>query len=179
LSAGSDHFWSILSKFEWEIIEDSKLNNTPVPNFFGFLNRPQLLGEVKLQITLSKRPPSIVMGMPPFMTTITNEGSLSDEAFQPKSFTVRIERGNFKCPSEIGKPEITSPKEHLDMFNIHPRSDLRILFDPSPYPPKNEWWRPRSAICPPYTEFIGQSVPRLEDKGRAMNDDPFFGCIVL
>jgi hypothetical protein len=170
------------------MIGDPKLETTLVPSLFGI---PELLGEVEMEITLSKSPPAKVYGSLPFITAITNQGSLKDEAFQTKSFTVRIERGNFKLPCEIGQPPKKPPT---------PRSDMRLLFDPSPYPPENEWWpdpphrlpgdpryrEPRAGVeelgpfplaTLRYREFIGREVEGLG--GRAMNESLFSGCTML
>jgi hypothetical protein len=116
----------------------------------------------------------------PFGSPITNEGSLKDDAFRPKLFTIRIEQGNFVLPAAIGKrPTKLGPAHCLNRWRDprSSRSAMRLLFDPSPYPPANEWKEFGFTFgCP--KEFTGGTVKKLEGKGRAMNDVPDDGCIV-
>jgi len=64
---------------------------------------------------------------------MVNGGSLTDDAFQPKSFTVRIEQGNFSTPARL---------KH-EFAHLGPNRDLtwtkRLVFNTSPYPPESEW----------------------------------------
>jgi hypothetical protein len=89
--------------------------------------------------------------------------ALTDDAFQPKSYSIRIEKGNFTEPSFVGSE---SPSR--------PRYALRLLFDKSPYPPREEWREPEggpdSGKFWGHKEFVGRDAPELEKLGRATND---------
>ncbi len=124
---------------------------------------PQLLGRLNLEITLTKRlapvlPPSLMR-----QNTVINEHGLSDDAFQAKSFKATIEKGNFTEPSWAGSGS-----------SNRPRYALRLLFDRSPYPLREEWKKPEggpdSNLFWENREFVGRCSPELEGKGTAMND---------
>jgi hypothetical protein len=90
---------------------------------------------------------------------MVNGGCLLDGAFQPKSFTVRIEQGKFSPPGHID-----------DVFARDPRYTKRLVFNKSPYPPESEWkesWRedwtmPEGQNWWDYKEFVGDS-PRVKE----------------
>jgi hypothetical protein len=98
-----------------------------------------------------------------------NELGLTDDAFRPKSYTIRIEKGNFTEPCHVGYSSSYTP----------PRFALRLLFDKSPYPPRSEWRKPEggpdSGQFWDHIEFVGRISPELEKQGRAMNDLPLAG----
>ncbi|KAM3477264.1 hypothetical protein MY8738_006544 [Beauveria namnaoensis] len=64
-----------------------------------------------------------------------NEEALEEAAFLPKTYTLRLEQGHFHAQSYT--PE--QAPQHT------PRFQLRLTFDPSPYPPREEWLRPERA----------------------------------
>jgi hypothetical protein len=156
----------IFSEFDWEIIKSSPLEKTLVSNPLRSSDDPQLLHLVELRITLSKRTPSGERWKNYFLMDIVNDGSFKDDAFRAKSFTVRIEEGNFLLPSENGDgvDSINDPLGATD------RSNLRILLDPSPYPPWSEMheymvgpkegWQDIIMYARP-KEFIGNTVEGL------------------
>ncbi|ODM20257.1 hypothetical protein SI65_03310 [Aspergillus cristatus] len=58
------------------------------------------------------------------------ERSLREPAFQPRNFTIHLEKGIFPAPICA-----MNPKDDL-----HARKyALRLVFDSSPYPPPEEW----------------------------------------
>lgn len=79
-------------------------------------------------MTLTKRLPKSTLSSVLAQSTLVNEHSLTDEAFKTKSFTVRVEKGRFIEPSRVGFAATFAK-----------RFDLRLVFEPSPYPPKSEW----------------------------------------
>lgn len=113
------------------------------------------MGQLDLEITLLKRVPQEAQAWP----LVFND--LEDTAFRPKSYSVSIEKGHFVRPCAVGTE---SPERYA----------LRLLFDKSPYPPREEWTRPEggpdSAQFWRVTEFVGREAPELEKLGRAMND---------
>jgi len=117
---------------------------------------PQLMGQLNIEITLLRRMPQEVQ---PWAKCVFNE--LEDTAFQPKSYSIRIEKGHFVRWCEAGSK---SPS----------RFRLRLLFDKSPFPPREEWMKPEggpdSSQFWNITEFVSREDPELAKLGRAMND---------
>ena len=89
--------------------------------------------------------------------------SFNNDAFRPKAYAVRIEKGNFTEPCYIGSSS-----------SYRPRFAIRLLFNKSLYPPRSEWREPEGGPDGgqfwDYKEFVGRSSPELEKQGRAMND---------
>jgi hypothetical protein len=95
--------------------------------------------------------------------TIVNEGSLKDEAFLPKNFDIRIERGNFSIPGHL--------RSNLDDGDRYDwRYAMRLAFEPSPYPPEEEWEQTFGGRSWEFREFVGRRDESLDGKGKAMND---------
>lgn len=123
---------SILLEFEWKstAIEPLDDNQTPQDP-----QSPHLLDQLNIEIALTDR-------LPPFARkyhekdTMINGGSLTDDAFQPKSFTVRIEQGNFLLPILL-----TNESANLSPGRGSTRQNWtkRLVFNTSPYPPESEW----------------------------------------
>lgn len=65
-----------------------------------------------------------------------NESLLNDEAFLPRKYTFRLEKGEFIAPLEEYQNEL---KEYTARFA------LRLMFDKIPYPPRHGWNGRRSA----------------------------------
>ena len=72
-----------------------------------------------LEITLTKQPPAHVKSP-------VNDRRLNDAAFEPKIYTLCIEKGIF-------------PTTHPRTLRSGPVYELRLTLDPSPFPPRNEW----------------------------------------
>ncbi|KAK8142225.1 hypothetical protein G3M48_009136 [Beauveria asiatica] len=66
-----------------------------------------------------------------------NQEVLEDGAFLPKTYTLRLEQGQFHAQSYTPQP---GQAPHNT-----PRFQLRLTFDPSPLPPREEWLRPERA----------------------------------
>ncbi|OAQ61197.1 hypothetical protein VFPPC_02201 [Pochonia chlamydosporia 170] len=124
---------------------------------------PRHLGQLNLQITLTKRLPQRARDSILSKSTIINELSLKDDAFQPKFYAVTIEKGNFIEPCRIGFSSSTAS-----------RFALRLLFDTSPYPPRSEWKNPEGGPDGgqfwDHREFVSRPSTELEKQGRAMNE---------
>ncbi|KAI8959227.1 hypothetical protein F5Y11DRAFT_333834 [Daldinia sp. FL1419] len=136
---------------------------------------PRLLGQLNVEITLEKRLPESVRTTILSKSTIINELSLTDEAFRPKSYTLRIERGNFIEPCYVGFPSADKP-----------RFALRLIFNKSPYPPRPEWRKPDGGPDGgqfwDHVEFVARVSPELSNEGKAMNDisaGVWDGCTVF
>lgn len=123
-----------------------------------------LIGHLCLEITLAKRLPERVRNSLLSKSTMINELGLADDAFLPKLYTIRIEKGNFIEPSCVGFSD-----------SWQSRFALRLIFDKSPYPPRSEWKKPEggpdSGQFWDHVEFVGRTDPELKKRGRAMNDN--------
>jgi len=62
-----------------------------------------------------------------------DESLLTDDAFQPQTYTIRLEKGNFILPHD-------SLLSNESKYNS--RYALRLAFDKSPYPPQPMWTKP-------------------------------------
>ncbi|KAI1409889.1 hypothetical protein F5Y13DRAFT_169166 [Hypoxylon sp. FL1857] len=156
------NYW-IAAHFKWNSIVPSR-DPGQVTSITQNRTSPQLLGELNLEITLTKQLPQWVQSSILSRSTLVNEYSLTDEAFRPKSYTIRIEKGNFMVPCCVGY--VSSSKT--------PRYGLRMLFDKSPYPPRSQWREPEQGPddCQfwDHIEFVSRPAPDLERQGQAMND---------
>jgi hypothetical protein len=96
------------------------------------------------------------------------ELALTDDAFRPEQYTIRIEKGNFIEPCYVGSSS-----------SYRPRFALRLVFDKPPYPPRSKGRKPEQGPDDSqfwhHKEFVGRSSPELETQGRAMNDLPSAG----
>jgi hypothetical protein len=139
---------------------------------FVCLSKPySMLGQLRLTIIITNQIPLHTRDCHRGNTFLSVE-SLKSGVFEPKSFNIRVEQGNFKLVSEIGKPEIRYPS----------RYGRRIIFDATPYPPKANWLDPNNAGHNYWDEkeFMGQ-YRRERVPGRAMNKPLTIDslCVVL
>ena len=144
LSAGGGFYFALLSEFEWKITavespddgqttqDQTKQDQTTQDH-----QSPHILGQLNLEITLTKR-------LPPFArkrhekNPLMNAG-LTDDAFQPKSFTVRIEQGNFSTPGRLLLNDRLLKETGHVSTDIDSTWTKRLVFNKSPYPPESEW----------------------------------------
>jgi hypothetical protein len=126
--------------------------------------KPQVLGKVKLQINLNTTVAKSLVGPLPNWAS-PNEHYLCEAAFRPRTFTITIEKGNFRPKLWVGSEG-----------DFRHRYGLRLLFDKSPYPLREGFKTPDE---PPVSSFnfdemdmfVARSLPQSETKGNAMNDD--------
>lgn len=157
----SDLIWKSIPFHRTESLDDA-LAGTQSSSIIGS-KVPQTLGEVKLEINLLKGLPHHMRDSIPTKHTAINELGLTDDAFRPKLYSIRIEKGNFKTPSYIGYEE-----------PFWPRCELRLLFDVSPYPPEHEWRDPSrgASDCPfwAHKEFVARELSDAAKKVGPMNE---------
>lgn len=121
----------------------------------GTRTDPHLISQFDIGLTLAKRRIPRMRG-PETQRWRINESLLTDDAFLPKTYTVRLEKGNFLTPYDAKLPG-------EDQYT--PRFALRLEFDRSPYPPRHEWKEPGGA--PDAMEmwewkgFCGGELPEL------------------
>ncbi|TFL04953.1 hypothetical protein BDV98DRAFT_601401 [Pterulicium gracile] len=94
------------------------------------------LSQLPITITLTKdRIPTL--GSADMSNYTINEALLTDDAFLPKSYIVSLEKGRFITAfDQLGEPR---------RLEYTPEYALRLTFDRSPYPPREEWRRPEGA----------------------------------
>ncbi|KAI3340806.1 hypothetical protein F4824DRAFT_401190 [Ustulina deusta] len=176
------NFW-ILVELEWKSLHPQ--NKEPGPRSASLdqttttksgSGQPELLGQLGLEITLTKRLAGRARSWAeehPSNAELLNK-NLTDDAYRTKSYTVRIERGNFIQPCYIGSQNSDTP-----------RYSLRLLFDKSPYPPRSEWVDPEGAPDQgrfwDHVEFVGRAAPDRARRQKPMNDpsaSSWNSCIV-
>ncbi|KAI3320493.1 hypothetical protein HD806DRAFT_506601 [Xylariaceae sp. AK1471] len=168
------NYW-IASTLEWKSSQPRDSSHVAEAETDQNNKHLQVLGQLHLEITLTKRLPQRVESSILSKSTIINEKSLTDGAFRPKSFTVTIEKGNFIEPCYVGYPS-----------SDRPRFALRLLFDESPYPPRSEWKKPEGGPDGGqffhHIQFVSRISPDLDNRTRAMNDASArgqnYGCVV-
>ncbi|KAF5131255.1 hypothetical protein E5D57_007608 [Metarhizium anisopliae] len=89
-----------------------------------------LVDRLEIELTLTKRRP----GGADMSRHRINEDALKEGAFLPKTYTLCLEKGEFHAQSYVPE-QGQSPRQT-------PKFQLRLAFDPSPYPPRQEWVRP-------------------------------------
>ncbi|KAI1843494.1 hypothetical protein JX266_010320 [Neoarthrinium moseri] len=142
LRAGAELSIFIAAEFAWEL--KSSENTEDNPSF-------------DIQITLTTR-------VHPYLResrqhyTLLNEQALTSAAFQPKTYTIRLEEGRFDEPAT---PWVNSPP----FLHRPPKFALRLSFDKSPFPPLEEWREEAKFAAEQcrfweYKEFADKEVPR-------------------
>lgn len=126
--------------------------------------KPQVLGKVRLEMTLNTTYANSLVK--PIKTSIPNDLYLSEAAFQPRTFTITIEKGNF------------APKPWATIGHDDSRAQYgyRLLFDISPYPTREGLKTPlhgavEGNIFDQMDEFVsGDLESETRWKTRVMND---------
>ncbi len=145
----------IAAEFAWKPLQPMSMDQVvslgSSSNASGASKDPRPIQQVDLEMTLTRRWAER-MRVPEIARWVGNEASLTDDAFRPKTYTVRLETGNFLAAVE--ESEFTT------------RHALRLVFDPSPYPPRSEWKEPEGgpdANRPwEWTKFYGRESPELK-----------------
>lgn len=107
-------------------------------SIFGWHKNPQPLHQFSIEMTLKRKciPRIQAMGYS------LGEHFITQEAFKPKTFNVKLEKGNFSTS--------------------HGQYGLRLVFDPSPYPPRSEWkdaYGPDAMKMWEWKNFVGRKLP--------------------
>lgn len=150
----------IAAEFEWKLhsvehfdgaVDVSRIDKTrknPTPH---------VISQFDIEITLGKGYMPSLRSRLIQSTYQINESLLVDDAFRPKIYTVRLEKGNF-----LSAHDAMLPKEH----EFTPRFALRLVFDKSPYPPRMEWKRPEGSPVAlkvwEWKEFCARESPELK-----------------
>lgn len=110
------------AEFDWQSADESLYQIIPLEKD---KHSPCLLGEFNIEITLTKRR-SHWFRKNGLEKAKINEHCLYDDAFRSRTYTIRLEQGNFGAPNFCQD----TPQE---------RFTHRLVFDKSPYPPRREW----------------------------------------
>ncbi|GKZ37598.1 hypothetical protein AbraIFM66950_009215 [Aspergillus brasiliensis] len=85
--------------------------------------QPTILADLTIEMTLTtRRPPDI------WWKGKVNEDWLNEEAFRAKTYRISLEHGRFRNQFDV-KHNVRNGARYA----------LRIVFDPSPFPPGEEW----------------------------------------
>jgi hypothetical protein len=138
------------------------------------LKAPLRLGQFELGITFTGRLPS--WARTPKLAEVYPEGRnkllFTEKAFQPKIFTVRLEKGNYILPWVIDRNPTKIDKSTV--YNT--RYARRLMFDASPYPPKVEM--KKTYDYQSWTqEFVAHHSNLLNKTTRAMNERSIHGAL--
>lgn len=147
----------IAAEFEWKTQRPESLEQVVDISSIGRNGKgPHLISQFDIELTLAKRRIPR-MRDPEIQHWRLNESLLTDDAFLPKMYTVKLEKGNFLTPFDA-----ELPKEP----DWTPRFALRLAFDKSPYPPRHEWKEPDGGPDAmkmwEWKEFCGRSSPELK-----------------
>ncbi|PYH77497.1 hypothetical protein BO82DRAFT_358159 [Aspergillus uvarum CBS 121591] len=117
-----------MAELDWKFLRPASLEQVASTNTDG------LLSEFEIEIRLSQR--QIAESYVPPGRRI-NEALLTDKAFEPKVFTIRLERGSF-----LTQHDRTGDRQCGDTS----RWAMRLVFDRSPYPQPEEWKEMTSSL---------------------------------
>lgn len=125
---GNLNVW-IAAEFDWKFQSSDVANTTVDLTEIKSKKDTQSLAKFTIEMTLSKRRiPKL--GYVDMKDYHINEELLTDEAFVSKTYLVSLEKGNFLTSFDLmleDMPELTS------------RWHTRLNFEPSPFPPLEEW----------------------------------------
>ncbi|KAJ5585381.1 uncharacterized protein N7459_005181 [Penicillium hispanicum] len=123
---------------------------------------PTQLAEMEMEITLTKRLHPLLRKAGP-SSLPTAERWFAEEAFQTKRFTVHLQQGRFPAPTQL---DVGSASDWQ-------RFSLRLVLDPSVFPPYSEWNSPDEAPAAyqfwQWKEFCSRELPdtalaRIQEK---------------
>ncbi|KAE8311249.1 hypothetical protein BDV41DRAFT_578733 [Aspergillus transmontanensis] len=115
----------IAAEFDWRPQNPEDLSQ-PIDLPSNPQRRPSQLTQFNIEITLTKRRMTELGDA--VNRLVINEQLLTDAAFLPKEYTVKLENGQFLCASDVG-----------GRYSDSPRFRTRLVFNKSPYPPREEW----------------------------------------
>lgn len=153
----------IAAEFEWKPQRAESLDQVvDISSIAAIHTNPHLISQFDIELTLTKRRIPRIR-LPETQKWKINESLLTEEAFLPKTYTIRLEKGNFLTPYDS-----KLPKE--DQYT--PRFALRLAFDKSPYPPRHEWKEPGGAPDAmkmwEWKDFCGRQSPALKTQGNKL-----------
>jgi hypothetical protein len=159
------------AEFDWKATDESLNRIVEIGSHDGHKGHPQLLGQFNIELTLTKRRTGFFRSGQLQYAKI-NEACLTEDAFRPKVYTIRLEKGNFITPNDA--------RARME-DNLTERFALRLVFDKSPYPSRCEWKKPE--LGPDaiqfweWKEFAARKCPELK---RHVNSRSLWDtCIII
>ncbi|KAB8233202.1 hypothetical protein BDV23DRAFT_146128 [Aspergillus alliaceus] len=151
----------IAAEFDWKP-QDAECLEQRIDLASNTPKHPSLLSQCTIEITLTKRRiPRL--GDVDMQKRIINEELLTDAAFLPKQYAIKLEVGQFLSAFDA--------REHV---KCAPRFARRITFDKSPYPPREEWKNPDGAPdALKFWEWKEFSCHRLPEKIESSGEGIF------
>ncbi|RAL04508.1 uncharacterized protein BO80DRAFT_398782 [Aspergillus ibericus CBS 121593] len=145
----------IMARFDWSLPQPpSTFTNN---NTSG--SKTDLLAHFPITLTLTK---CLIPNSHIPQYTKINEALLTDEAFRSKTYTVRLEKGAFITQHDV---------MYADSKWNAARYAMRLVFDKSPYPPREEWREVNGALEAfrvwEWTEFCSRGMPERGVVGAA------------
>ncbi|PYI00456.1 hypothetical protein BO78DRAFT_381023 [Aspergillus sclerotiicarbonarius CBS 121057] len=135
----------LMAQFDWSF--------HPQPTLIDNNTKSGPIADFPITLTLTKH--AIPNSHIPQHTRI-NESLLTDEAFRPKTYVVRLEKGTFLTQHDV---------MYADRKWDAGRYALRLVFDRSPYPAREEWRREvvggglEACRVWEWTEFCSRGIP--------------------
>ncbi|KAK7981193.1 hypothetical protein PG989_013650 [Apiospora arundinis] len=128
LRAGSELCVFIAAETEWKL-KTAGVLDAPVDLGRSSTKDGSTLGIFDMEITLTTRVHPLLKDH--FQDgDLVNEKALTETAFIPKTFNIKLERGHF------AEPALSMTKEQPFRG---PKYQFRLVFDKSPFPPREEW----------------------------------------
>lgn len=140
-------FLTVFHEFNWKAL-DPKALEQPIDDSRHSSKSVECLGYLSVEIELTHRLAQRDERFGKMLNEITPEhqNPFTDDAFRPKTYTIRLERGAFVLPFIVGSGQSVQNE---------PKYSLRLVFDQSPYPASREWKRPdRAGGCYKWKEFV-------------------------
>lgn len=166
----AEHVVWISAEFDWKPLSPDVLDHA-VTISSDSRKKPHTIAQIDIEMTLTKRRVSNLCGLEGIDThkAAINESRLTENAFQPKSYTVHLEEGVFLRPGDAMR-EVN--------FSDSSKFALRLVFDPSPYPPQHEWREQGGSTAAmkfwEWKEFCGRELPPGTVQGGSWNN-----CVVM
>ncbi|RYP10458.1 hypothetical protein DL764_000641 [Monosporascus ibericus] len=149
---------AICAEIEWRAVNPKSFDdvNLDIDNGADGGTSSSVAAEFEIEITLTKRRPA--SWGPKVERLRINEHQLTEDAFVPKTYRVTLERGEFRSREDLSRLSASEMPLWADRFA------LRLLFDKSPYPPRQEWKQPEGMPDAnkvwEWKEFCGRRFPR-------------------
>ncbi|RYP13636.1 hypothetical protein DL767_010646 [Monosporascus sp. MG133] len=149
---------AICAEIEWRPVNPKSFDDVNLDIDNGADGGPSssVVAEFEIEITLTKRRPA--SWGPKVERLRINEHQLTEDAFVPKAYRVTLERGEFRSREDLSR----FPASEMPVWAE--RFALRLLFDKSPYPPRQEWKQPEGMPDAnkvwEWKEFCGRRFPR-------------------
>ena len=163
---------------EWKKLSDV---NTPGAGSATDSRKPDVLGTLDIELTLARKraksSPTRAYGWPFSLERLESEichpKALLDAAFEPRAFTIAIEKGNFSHDD----------KYDWTCFYSSQRWGFRLVFDKSPYPAPEAWNQSEPGFCRVEAfahrkVAVAKELPESAANVRPVEDDTFIGSMI-